>query len=114
MDSVLSNIVCNDILSDVGAGIYIDGEAEGIHVEESTFINCKTGIHFATTVGEPALYVNSTHTNCTKYGIYTENISALLITNCLFFALTTSDASKIEDHRHIFVKGSAPGPLQRW
>ena len=91
MDSVLSNIIASNLLRNNGAAIYIDGEAEGIHVEQSTIINCQTGIQMECTTGEPSLFVSDTHTNTRRYGIKTVNVVQMNLHDNLFYAYTGSD-----------------------
>ena len=104
MDSVLSNIVCSNVLNGNGAAIFINGEAEGIHIEQSTIINCTVGISAVATGFEPSLFVSDTHTNCRRYGIFAKNFGQLNIHDNLLYAWTTGDASQIVSYNGIYVE----------
>ena len=104
MDSVLSNIVCSNVLNGTGAAILINGEAEGIHIEQSTIINCNVGINAVATGFEPSLFVSDTHTNCRKYGVFAKNFGQLNIHDNLFYAWTTTDASQVVSYNGIYVE----------
>ena len=104
MDSVLSNIVCSNVLNGNGAAIFINGEAEGIHIQQSTIINCTVGISAVATGFEPSLFVSDTHTNCRRYGVFAKNFGQLNIHDNLFYAWTTGDASQIVSYNGIYVE----------
>ena len=91
-DSTISNVNIHNVTASRGAGIYINAETEGIHVDNCTIINCNSGIYWeAGTAGEPALYVTNTHTNTVQYGIYANKVIQMNITGCLFYGSTFGD-----------------------
>ena len=102
MDSVLSHVIITQVKTGRGAAIFINSEAEGIHVEQSTIINCNTGIWWESgTAGEPALYVNNTHTNTIQYGVYADRLFQMVVDDCLFYGDTNGTT---QDWKGIYIK----------
>lgn len=103
MDSVLSNLFISQLTTGNGAGIYISGDSEGIHIEQATILNCNTGIYWVSgTDGEPALYVSNSHTNTRQYGIYADSVMQIIASDNLFYGWTGND--NLQDWTGVCIK----------
>lgn len=70
-------------------------DTEGVHFNQNTFLSCKDGIVFDTTltVGKPYFDVTGNHIACGRYGIYSNEMVQFIIGDNLIYGLTSTSSS---------------------
>ena len=88
----VDNYITQLRVTEANNGIHVQGNTEGVYINQITMIAVKNGIYWNTDSFEPFLSVSNSHINAVVNCILAENILQAIITDNLFYQL-----SRVED-----------------
>jgi len=66
-------------------GVVVQGQAEGVYINNGSFVVCGTGVYWSTDNRKPNLFINATHMSVFNGAVVTSNVEEIFISNCLFY-----------------------------
>ena len=77
--------ITNCVIHRWNYGVVVQGQAEGVYINNGSFVVCGTGVYWSTDNRKPNLFINATHMSVFNGAVVTSNVEEIFISNCLFY-----------------------------